>query len=76
MSTQLYARIKRTSHYAHQNDHRDFGSHFPIAIGLSDHEWDKDQYIVKGGVGGQYKLSDVNLFVINPHNGKFIRINK
>lgn len=76
LTTQLYARIKRNNHYANQNDHPSFGSHFPVTIGESDHEWDEEQYIVKGGVGGQYKLKDVNIFIKNPHNGKMTKISK
>nr|BDD47746.1 hypothetical protein 9 [Piscirickettsiaceae bacterium] len=55
----IYARIKKTSKYAYQNDWQGYPSHFPVHIQSPA----KDDYIVKGGVGGQYRLSDVNLYV-------------
>jgi len=66
---QLYARIKKSSEYEHQNDHPSFGSHFPVVVSETN-----EFYPVKGGVGGQYPLADVNLYL--KIDGKFIRINK
>ncbi|WEJ62184.1 hypothetical protein [Thiomicrorhabdus lithotrophica] len=71
MSTQLYARIKRTSKYAYQNDWEGYPSHFPVDIASPA----KDDYIVKGGVGGQYRLADVSLYV-KTHQDELIRISK
>lgn len=67
---QLYAEIKKSSKYAHQADmckERGFGYPFPVNI-----SHDAGGYQVKGGIGGQYRLADVNLYVIE--DGKKIRI--
>jgi hypothetical protein len=53
---QLYARIKRSSEYAHQSDKL-----FPVRVGTAPH----DDYVVRGGPGGVYRLRDVNLYVID-----------
>lgn len=61
---QLFAEIKKSSKYAHQADWARTGTHgypFRVAIaadGASD-------YVVHGGPGGCYRLSDVNLFVMS-----------
>jgi hypothetical protein len=71
MSTQLYAKIKRTSKYEHQNQVAKEGPHgfpFPVTV---DAGW-FDSYCVRGGPGGGYRLTDVNLFVIA--DGKELRI--
>lgn len=60
---QLYAKIKRTSKYYGQTTPNQL---FPVYV-IS-----RGEYIVQGGPGGQYRLRDVNLFVIN--NGKEQRI--
>lgn len=65
MAQQLYAKIKRTSKYADQNEtaaQGSWGLPFPVEIQLSRIAISKD-YVVKGGPGGQYRLADVNLFV-------------
>jgi hypothetical protein len=60
MSTQLYARIKRSSQYRHQATS---SMPFPVSIG------GYDCYIVRGN-GNQYRVSDVTFFV--RHNDRFI----
>lgn len=62
--TQLYASIKKGSKYYGQTKP---GELFEISIEPSDDPW-----VVKGGVGGQYWLSDVSLFVVS--NNKKIKI--
>lgn len=58
---QLYAEIKKTSHYANQRDWPGWPTPFPVSIVPGD----PCGYVVKGGVGGQYRLEDVQLFVID-----------
>lgn len=55
---QLYARIKRTSKYYGQGER---GALFPVYV---EARWAKS-YAVQGGPGGQYRLTDVNLFVVD-----------
>jgi len=62
---QLYAAIKRTSKYYGQTDP---GERFPVYIDPAE----RSDYKVKGGPGGQYWLSDVQLFVIV--DGRELRI--
>ena len=61
MPQQLYAEIKRTSKYAHQADmQRQLGAYpFPVKIVC-----DFGGYVVMGGVGGRYRLTDVDIYVI------------
>lgn len=60
---QLYAEIKKTSKYAHQADWcRTQGYGYPFKVRIAP---DIGGYVVKGGFGGQYRLEDVNLFVID-----------
>ena len=68
---QLYAKIKRTSEYTHQCD----GKHFPVELQEPDFDWNEYDYLVIGGIGGRYKLEDVNLFLKTPA-GKFIRLHQ
>ncbi len=66
---QIYAKIKKNSKYYMQNQYakRDGEFPFPVQItGLTD------EYCVRGGPGGQYRLSDVNLFIVD--NNLEIRI--
>ncbi len=61
---QIYARIKRSSKYYHQNEFAkqspgQFGWPFRVFIDPAC-----GSYCVQGGPGGQYRLADVNLFVI------------
>ncbi len=68
---QLYAKIKRSSKYHHQNEHAKSSGHgLPFKVHVLPHPSD---YCVQGGPGGQYRLSDVNLF-IKDENGKEMRI--
>lgn len=60
---QLYARIKKTSDYAHQTDKL-----FPVRVGEPPY----DDYAVHGGPGGVYRLRDVDFYVIE--NGKQYRL--
>ncbi len=67
---QLYAEIKKSSKYAHQTQMNiDMGYGHPFKVSIRD---DPFGYRVKGGIGGQYRLEDVNLYVID--NDKKIRI--
>ncbi|WP_200906521.1 hypothetical protein [Gulbenkiania mobilis] len=55
---QLYAKIKRSSkYYGQTKPHEVFCVYIVAEHGYGD-------YVVQGGPGGQYRLSDVNLFVI------------
>lgn len=67
MSQQIYAQIKRTSKYYGQTEPRAL---FAVHIAPQGH-W---EYIVRGGPGGGYRLSDVNLYVVE--DGHEIRISK
>ena len=59
---QLFAEIKASSKYAGQADlARSQGWPYPFPVSL---QADIGGYVVKGGVGGQYRLDDVDLFVI------------
>jgi hypothetical protein len=53
--TELYARIHPMSRYAGQDN----GEPFPVRL----HEYLNDGYIWQGGPGGQYRHSDLQLFV-------------
>lgn len=57
---QLYAEIKKTSQYANQRDWPGWPTPFPISICPDEF----GGYVVQGGPGGQYRLKDVQLFVI------------
>lgn len=69
---QFVAEIKKTSKYASQanlmRNHPIFT--YPFACSI-DHDHGGD-YVVQGGVGGRYRLADVNLYVVV--DGKNIRI--
>lgn len=54
---QLYAKIKRTSKYFGQGEK---GALFKVFIEAGH----SDAYLVQGGPGGQYRLSDVNLYIV------------
>lgn len=62
---QLYAEIRRTSEYAHQAGK---GELFPVHLA----EGPASEHIVIGGPGGQYRLSDVHLYI--KHSGKATKI--
>ena len=57
MPQQLYAEIQGDSKYAYQADWQE--PPFPIHI-----EPDIGGYVVVGGVGGRFRLEDVNVYVI------------
>ena len=65
---QLYAKIKKTSKYYGQGEK---GALFPVFIDAGRSGYDAD-YAVQGGPGGQYRLADVNLFVVA--DGRELRI--
>jgi hypothetical protein len=59
----LYAEIKKSSKYASQIALcRSNGYGYPFKVRIV-YDGGGD-YVVKGGVGGQYRLADVNLYVI------------
>lgn len=62
---QLYAKIKRTSNYYGQGER---GALFPVFVEAGY----TDGYVVQGGPGGQYRLRDVNLYVVE--DGREMRI--
>jgi hypothetical protein len=62
---QLYAKIKRSSKYYGQGER---GALFEVFVEAGHAE----AYVVQGGPGGQYRLSDVNLFVVE--DGREMRI--
>lgn len=68
---QLFAEIKKSSKYADQVDWcRSGPCGYPFRVRI---EVDSlDDYIVKGGVGGRYRLSDVNLYQV--HDGRKIKV--
>lgn len=59
----LYAKIKKSSDYAHQTDNL-----FPVRVGEPPY----DDYVVHGGPGGVYRLRDVIFYVIE--DGKQYRL--
>lgn len=64
---QLYAGIRETSKYASQADWQRVRGPYPFPVRF---QAAKDGYVIKGGVGGQYRLEDVELYVMNdgkPH---------
>lgn len=61
----LYAKIKRTSKYYGQGER---GALFPVYV-VAGHE---EGFVVQGGPGGQYRLKDVNLFIVD--DGREMRI--
>ena len=63
---QIYAKIKRNSKYYGQAGRDEI---FPVRIMPTQFY---GEYNVQGGPGGQYRLSDVNLFVV--HEGAHQRI--
>lgn len=68
---QLFAEIKKSSKYAHQADWcRNSPCGYPFRVRI---EVDSlDDFIVKGGVGGRYRISDLNLYLMD--GGKKIRV--
>ncbi len=62
---QLFAKIKRSSKYHGQGGK---GLLFPVYVIHGG----AGEYVVQGGPGGQYRLADVNLFIVD--DGKEMRI--
>lgn len=62
MATQLYAKIKKSSKYYHQNDLAKEQGQFPFPVEIQN-DYGLD-YIIQGGPGGQYRFRDVYLFAI------------
>ncbi|AXQ50171.1 hypothetical protein DZC31_26600 [Stenotrophomonas rhizophila] len=60
---QLFAKIKKSSDYAHQTDQL-----FPVRVGTPPY----GDYAVHGGPGGVYRLSDVEFYIIE--DGKQYRL--
>lgn len=68
---QLFAEIKKSSKYAHQADWcRNGPCGYPFRVRIEVDSF--DDFIVKGGVGGRYRLSDVNLYLMD--GGKKVRV--
>lgn len=67
---QLYAGIKESSKYHSQIEwgkQSGYGHPFPVRLQPA-----ADGYVVIGGVGGRYRLDDVELFVIE--DGQHVRV--
>lgn len=62
---QLYAKIKRSSKYYGQGER---GALFKVFVEAGN----PAAYLVQGGPGGQYRLADVNLFIVQ--DGLEVRI--
>lgn len=62
---QLYAKIKRSSKYYGQGEK---GELFEVFVEAGN----PAAYLVQGGPGGQYRLSDVNLYIVE--DGREVRI--
>lgn len=65
MGQQLFAKIKKSSKYYGQGEK---GELFPVYVVHGP----ALEYVVKGGEGGQYRLIDVNLYIID--EGREMRI--
>lgn len=63
---QLYAKIKRNSQYYGQGKE---GALFEVFVESSS---SPEAYVVQGGPGGQYRLKDVNLYIVE--DGRAMRI--
>jgi len=67
---QLYAGIKGSSKYHSQvafGISQGYGHPFPVCF-----QTDPCGFVIKGGVGGQYRLEDVNLYVIEDGEAKAV----
>jgi hypothetical protein len=62
---QLYAKIKKASKYYGQGER---GALFEVFV-YTGH---REGYVVQGGPGGQYRLADVNIYVVE--DGSEMRI--
>ena len=59
MPTQLYAKIKKSSQYYHQNEWAKEQGKFPFPVEIQN-DYGLD-YIIRGGPGGQYRFRLTNL---------------
>jgi len=67
---QLYANIKESSKYHSQNAwaiQQGYGHPFPVRFQAT-----RDAYLLRGGPGGNYRLEDVELYVM--HDGEPWRV--
>lgn len=68
---QLFAEIKKNSEYAHQANWARAGTDgYPFRVAVAADG--PSNYVVHGGPGGRYRLSDVNLYVMS--GNKKVRI--
>ena len=67
---QIYAKVKKSSKYYGQNEWAKQSGEFPFPVTIDVRTC--DSYRVRGGPGGQYRMEDVNLFVVA--DGKELRI--
>jgi hypothetical protein len=68
LGQQLYAEIKATSKYASQIGWMQLRNNYPFPVRFEN---DPSGYIVAGGVGGRYRVEDVDLLF--KQNGEFHR---
>lgn len=59
---QVFARLRKSSKYYYQKRFAKDRGEYPFRVTLRENYG--DEYVVKGGPGGQYRLSDVDLFVV------------
>ncbi|ALH99547.1 hypothetical protein C1Y08_07555 [Pseudomonas sp. FW306-02-F02-AA] len=69
LGQQLYAEIKATSKYASQISWMQLRNGYPFPVRFED---DPSGYVVKGGLGGCYRVEDVDLLF--KWDGEFHRI--
>lgn len=69
LGQQLYAEIKATSKYASQIGWMQMRNQYPFRIQF---ETDPSGYVLKGGVGGCYRIEDVDLLF--KRDGEFHRV--
>lgn len=70
MPQQLYAEIKPSSKYAHQADWQRNQGEYPFPIKIVP---DFGGYVVAGGIGGRYRLMDVDIYVIEDEHRILIK---
>lgn len=71
----LYAEIKKTSEYANQRGYHldEKGKFVPFPVEIKSDRVAWGEGVVKGGIGGNYHLRDVILFV-KDEDGKFVQV--
>lgn len=72
-SKKYFAKIKKTSRYAGQIGWAKVQKHigYPFPVRLTDRSA-MEQYCIKGGPGGQYRIEDVDLYI--ERDGKFVKV--